>query len=330
MTWMVRNPGGQHAQELLEKGIVGIGWSEVAPNVKGAKSPADFYEVVQKTYPELRGQEIVNAGRQLFKFFREMKVGDRVLTYDSPRRTYHMGTIAGDVQSNPAAPDHLSYTRKVKWQYQVERDRLSQAARNSLGSTLTIFKPSQEALEEIQTLIETPDHEPRLDIVPTADTEAEDPFINALENSRELIKDKITKLSWKDMQVLVAGILRAMGYKTKISQEGGDRGKDVIASPDGLGLTQPRIFVEVKHRKGQMGAPEVRKFIGGRNPQNDRCLFVSTGGFTIEAKYEAERSIAHLTLIDSDDLVELLVEYYEKTDAETRTLVPLRRTYWPA
>jgi len=114
------------------------------------------------------------------------------------------------------------------------------------------------------------------------------------------------------MQALVAGILRAMGYKTKISQECGDRGKDVIASPDGLGLTQPRIFVEVKHRKGQMGAPEVRKFIGGRNPQNDRCLFVSTGGFTTEAKYEAERSIAHLTLIDSDDLVELLVEYYEK------------------
>ena len=83
---------------------------------------------MQKTYPELRGQEIVNAGRQLFKFFREMKVGDRVLTYNFPRRTYHMGTIAGDVQSNPAAPDHLSYTRKVKWQYQVERDRLSQAA----------------------------------------------------------------------------------------------------------------------------------------------------------------------------------------------------------
>ena len=132
------------------------------------------------------------------------------------------------------------------------------------------------------------------------------------------------------MQTLVAGILRAMGYKTKISAGGGDRGKDVIASPDGLGLQQPRIFVEVKHRKGQMGAPEVRKFIGGRNAQNDKCLFVSTGGFTTEAKYEAERSNVPLTLIDSDDLVELLVEYYETTDAETRTLMPLRKTYWPA
>ncbi len=285
---------------------------------------------MRKTYPELRGQEIVNAGRQLFKFFREMKVGDRVLTYDSPRRTYHIGTVTGDVESNPETPDHLSNTRKVKWQYQVERDKLSQPARDSLGSTLTIFKPSQQALEELQKVIDTPGPASQAEIVPAADTEAEDPFIKALVNSRELIKDKIIKLSWKDMQELVAGILRAMGYKTKVSPEGGDRGKDVIASPDGLLLTHPRIFVEVKHRRDQMGAPEVRKFLGGRNPQNDRCLFVSTGGFTTEAKYEAERSIVPLTLIDSDYLVELLIEYYEKIDAETRVLVPLRRIYWPA
>jgi restriction system protein len=57
---------------------------------------------------------------------------------------------------------------------------------------------------------------------------------------------------------------------------------------------------------------------------------VSTGGFTTEAKYEAERSSVPLTLVDSDDLVELLVQYYETTDSETRTLVPLRKTYWPA
>ena len=114
-------------------------------------------------------------------------------------------------------------------------------------------------------MISSPVHTPVPEVTPTADTEAEDPFKNAALNSRELIKDKIIRLSWQDMQVLVAGILRAMGYKTKISTEGGDRGKDIIASPDGLGLTQPRIFVEVKHRKGQMGAPEIRKFIGGRN-----------------------------------------------------------------
>jgi restriction system protein len=235
----------------------------------------------------------------------------------------------GPAQIDANAPADLSNVRKVKWDQEVVRDKLSAATRNSLGSTLSIFQPSEEAEKEVRKAIQTKGVPAQAE-VPVAETEAEDPFANALENSRELIKDNLIKLSWEDMQSLVAGILRAMGYKTKVSIGGGDRGKDIIASPDGLGLQQPRIFVEVKHRKDQMGAPEVRKFIGGRNAQNDRCLYVSTGGFTTEAKYEAERSNVPLTLVDSDDLVELLVEYYELTDAETRTLMPLRKTYWPA
>jgi len=54
---------------------------------------------------------------------------------------------------------------------------------------------------------------------------------------------------------LVAGVLRAMGYRTTVSAPGADRGVDIFASPDGLGLQEPRIFVEVKHRnETTMGA----------------------------------------------------------------------------
>jgi restriction system protein len=58
--------------------------------------------------------------------------------------------------------------------------------------------------------------------------------------------------------------------------------------------------------------------------------FVSTGGFTKEAKYEAERASIPLTLLDIDNLDETLIEYYEQLDLETRTLVPLTRIYWPS
>ena len=91
------------------------------------------------------------------------------------------------------------------------------------------------------------------------------------------------------MQELVAGILRAMGYKTLISSKGADRGKDIIASPDGFGFEHPRIVVEVKHRAGQMGSEKIRSFTGGRH-KDDRGLYVSTGGFSKDAKYEAERA----------------------------------------
>ena len=81
---------------------------------------------------------------------------------------------------------------------------------------------------------------------PEEEESEEDIARNMRAQSREFIKDKITQLDWEEMQELVAGLLRAMGYKTRISPAGPDRGKDIIASPDGFGFEQPRIVVEVK------------------------------------------------------------------------------------
>jgi len=77
-----------------------------------------------------------------------------------------------------------------------------------------------------------------------------------------------------------------------------------------------------------MGAPEIRSFLGGRKG-GDRCLYVSTGGFTREARYEAERSSIPLTLITLRELRELVTQHYEELEATARALVPLRRMYWP-
>ncbi|MFD1624384.1 restriction endonuclease [Azospirillum griseum] len=100
-------------------------------------------------------------------------------------------------------------------------------------------------------------------------------------------------------------------------------------SPDGLGLEDPRIFVEVKRRSGAIGAPTVRSFLGGRRP-GDRCLYVSTGGFARDAKYEADRAAVPLSLLDLDDLVALALERYDALDVEAKRLLALKRLYWPA
>ena len=136
-------------------------------------------------------------------------------------------------------------------------------------------------------------------------------------------------LTPRDMEHFVAGLLRAMGYKTRVSPVGPDRGRDIFASPDGLGLEDPRIFVEVKHRSGAMGAPAVRSFLGGRRP-GDRCLYISTGGFARDAMYEADRASVPISLLDLDDLVTLALEHYERLDVEGQRLLPLKRLYWPA
>ena len=77
-----------------------------------------------------------------------------------------------------------------------------------------------------------------------------------------------------------------------------------------------------------MGAQELRSFLGGLRA-SDKGLYVSTGGFSKDAKYEAERANIPITLVDSDILVELIIQYYGGFDNETKALVPLKKIYWP-
>lgn len=78
-----------------------------------------------------------------------------------------------------------------------------------------------------------------------------------------------------------------------------------------------------------MGAQQIRSFIGGLRA-TDRGLYVSTGGFTREARYEAARSNIPIRLLDLDSFVRLYVEIYDRADVDTRTLLPLVRIWWPA
>jgi restriction system protein len=68
--------------------------------------------------------------------------------------------------------------------------------------------------------------------------------------------------------------------------------------------------------------------VGGR-PKDDKGLYVSTGGFSKDARYEAERASIPLTLMDMDDLVKALLEHYETMDADSQRLLSLRKIYWP-
>ena len=264
----------------------------------------------------------------ILKFRDQITAGDHIVSYNPELREYLLGIDQGEYLYQPDTVGDYANLRKVEWLGKVSRDQLPQKAKNSLGSTLTLFSISQEIIDVFSAVLEgkAPNH--LINNTDAVETEVEQLKDETVAQSHELIKDKIVALLPDEMEELVASILRAMGFKAKVSPKGPDRGVDVIASPDGLGLTQPRIKAEVKHRNGSIGAPAIRSFIGALR-EGDSGLFISTGGFTREARYEAERSSIPLTLVDLDDLADLIVSHYESVDLEGRALVPLVRIYWP-
>jgi restriction system protein len=216
----------------------------------------------------------------------------------------------------------------------TSRDVLSTDSKNRLGSVLTIFEISQDVWNEL--LIHNPAKMSDEQITLEEKKEKEEEP-NQLEEIREdvesksaeFIKDIIANLSWQDIEKLVAGILRAIGYKTRMTSKGSDLGSDISASPDELGLEEPRVKVEVKKRtKDEVTSQEIRSFIGGLRDFN-KGIYVTTSGFSRDARYDAERANFPITLIDLDWLVELLLNNYEKLDIETKSLVLLKKIYWP-
>ncbi len=327
--WMVRSgEGGYAAEDFRSKSAVGIGWIEAKEDWSKYTAKEAILQKIAATYPENSAAQNQMAASQIHRFVNELAVGDRVITYNPETRLYAVGTIRAAAAYDKVLSDDFPVFRKVQWDGDVERDSLGQDARNSLGAIATLFLVPDFAAAELEALLASGGKASAQE--PPAERDAKDILKEHQLKAHESIKDRINALSWEDMQELVAGVLRAMGYKTRVSAPGPDRGKDIVASPDGFGFEAPRIVVEVKHRKGsQMGSNEIRSFLGGRH-KDDKGLYVSTGGFTKDARYEAERSQIPLMLMDIDDLARAVTENYAEMDSEARALVPLVRVYWPA
>lgn len=326
--WVVRaERGGRLYDAFKDNSIIAIGWSDIG-SLANLKTREQIAGLVAEAWPQWKPQAVAMSAGQLHRFRSEMKIGDHVVTYDPSRRVYLVGQIAGDYRFDPSIDADDPNVRSVTWQGEVSRDLLSVRSRNSLGAISTLFQLTSDVMEDLLRALKS--HQPApADVTTTVEIAEEDVFKNIQEKAVEFTKDRVYALDWADLQELVAGLLRAMGYKTRVSPAGADRGKDIVASPDGFGFEAPRIVVEVKHRQGAIGSQAIRSFLGGRHPQ-DKGLYVSTGGFSKDALYEAERASIPLSLMTIDDLVEAVIQNYDRLDIETQQLLPLKRIYWPA
>lgn len=303
--WLIRaGREARYASDWFANGYIAIYWQLNDLDIAGA-ARQEVRDMVDAIYADSSQQARAMITGQVHRFGSVMQTGD---------------------------DEHDSrYSRPVIWRTVASRDKLADTSKNSLGTIATLSQIGDDVFADLTAAAGTSDDSPSAP-AQAADNETTDDDetrrITANEGI-EKIKDRIVALSWEDMESLVAGLLRAMGYRTALTSKGGDQGRDVIASSDGLGLTSPRIIVEVKHRGNPMGAPAVRSFIGGLH-DSDKGLYVSTGGFTKEALYEAERSRVPVTLLNLDQFARVFVDNYETTDLETSALLPLTRIYWPA
>jgi restriction system protein len=153
----------------------------------------------------------------------------------------------------------------------------------------------------------------------------------AEEKAWEEIKKFLQNIQPYEFQELVADLLRAMDYHVSwVSPPGRDRGIDIIAYTDPLGASIPRIKVQVKRREQPIPVEGLRAFFAVLGA-DDLGIFVSSGGFTSDAKDEARtQERRKVTLLDLENLYDLWIEHYDKLTQEARQRFPLKPVYFLA
>lgn len=208
--------GGSLYDTFRERSVAAVGWNQLAAHAKPGVGRKQLVSLYRSAEPQAKQGTVVSGASQVWRFVNDIQDGDWVATYSPANRLYSIGKVSGPAEHHPEwAEQGMALARKVQWQAQeLSRDSLGVSTKNSLGSTLTLFEiPSSAAAEVLAALKGKP--------VPAMEDEAEeviaDPLADIESQALERIKDRVNELDWDDMQQLVAGILRAMGYKTQVS-----------------------------------------------------------------------------------------------------------------
>lgn len=308
---------------FLKENCVAIGWSKLGDL---SKLPADreaFKTALAANYPETKPGAIPTTAGMLFRFAHEIKPGDLIIYPSKRDRKVHLGICTGAYHFDSSDTQDYGSRLPVKWEKEIPRTQFSQGALNEIGSALSLFQV-RNYLEEFKAAFAG-----KSQPVPIAT----DPAIAAVSEDSEqstrdfILKTLAQKLKGHPFEHFIAHLLQTMGYRTRGVPEGPDGGVDIIAHRDELGFEPPLIKVQVKSTEGTIGNHDTSALYGHVSDK-EFGLLVCLGTFTKQAK-DFAKSKSNLRLIDGEELVDLVLEHYERFNSHYKSLLPLKRIYVP-
>jgi restriction system protein len=313
--------GDAHAL-FVEKGVIGLGWNEM-PDLSTLPATREaFKEALEAVYPDAKAGAVPVQAGQLFRFAHEVQIDDHVAYPAKAERKIYVGRVAGAYfRTLGSGYDHQ---REVEWLGSFPRTKFSQGALYEIGSALSFFQIKNYA-DEYFTLLGGGK--------PVTEVEAEDATVAIVADEIEVItEDFIVKRLAKDLkgfafEEFVAELFTTIGYKTRVTQKSGDKGVDVVAHRDELGIEPPIIKIQVKSTEGTVGDPEVSQLFG-KVASGEFGVLVTLGSFSKQARDFAE-SKSNLRLIDGEELVRLTLKNYDALDPKYKGRIPLRKVYIP-
>lgn len=306
---------------FLKENKIVLGWADFGDLRKVEATREAFKEHYLKTYPDGKKGAVGTSSGMLYRFIHEIKIGDYVVFPSKNDRMINLGIVEGEYTYTPDAGEYVQQ-RTVKWLKHLPRTAFSQGALYEVGSSMSLFAIKNYASEFLSALGKS--------FKPAISVAEDDESVAAtadeiIESTRDFILKELSKnLKGYNFEEFVADLLNAMGYRTTVSQHGGDNGIDITAYKDEL---PPRILVQVKSQDSDIKETLIQSLKGAMR-EGDYGLFVTLSNYTKNAmKYLENTPI--IRGINGTELVDLILKYYDQLSEKYQRMIPLKKVYIP-
>jgi restriction system protein len=328
--WGIHN-NNEPSIEFVRDGFISVGWDDVGDIRRFGNDREALKAEVATRFPTARPGAIPVWAGVLNRFANVIAEGDLVVHPRKSDRTVNLGIIESGYEFEAGATTQC-HRRKVTWaKTGLERTRFSQGALYEIGAFIALFQV-QKHDSEFRALIDGSEPTEPGDVPgeeePVVAVEDEPDAERIIETTRDFIlRTLASDLKGHPFAHFVAHLLETMGYRTRVSPEGPDRGVDIVAHKDPLGLEPPIIKVQCKSTEGQVGSPEVSGLAGTLGP-TELGLFVALGRFSTDAR-NLGRDRSNLRLVDGAELVDMILDRYDGFSPEYKAKLPMRRVFVP-
>ncbi len=307
---------------FLHDNVIAIGWREMGDLTKIDANRDAFKKRYIEMIPDAKKGSIATCSGMLYRFIHEVQRGDYVVFPSKSDRQINLGIVESDYSFVVDAHQYVQQ-RKVKWLKHLPRTAFSQGALYEIGSALTFFLVKNfsdeflAALESSEKKISPPEDGEDESIGATAD--------DIIESTKDFILKELSRnLKGFALEEFVSDLLCTMGYRTKVSPQGGDSGIDITAYKDEL---PPRILVQVKSQDSDIKETTIQSLKGAMR-EGDYGLFVTLSNYTKNAQKYLD-SIPIIRGINGTELVDLILKYYDGLDEKYKKMIPLKMVYIP-
>lgn len=306
---------------FLKNNVIAIGWHDFGDLSKVTATRDAFKEHYAQVYPNDKPGAIPTSAGMLYRFIHEIKIGDYIVFPSKVDRMVNIGIVEGEYIYVDSEKEYVQQ-RKVKWLKHLPRTSFTQGALYEIGSAMSLFTVKNYADEYLAALDKG--------FKSAVDSTGDDETVGAtaediIESTKDFVLKELSRnLKGYALEEFIANLLQAMGYRTKISPQGGDSGIDITAYKDEL---PPRILVQVKSQDSDIKETTIQSLKGAMT-EGDYGLFVTLSHYTKKAQEYLDKTPI-IKGINGPELVDLILKYYDKLDEKYRDMIPLKMVYIP-